>query len=121
MGAGVRSAPAAAGGGWKGSGVKPLGAAFPRPISAGGRRIAKGEIGLSRRLAWDTIGKMKRAVLSDIHGNLEALQAVLAHIADQKVDEIYCLGDIVGYGPNPCECLDLVIERCKIGLACRVA
>jgi predicted phosphodiesterase len=59
---------------------------------------------------------VKRAVISDIHGNLEALQAVLAHIADQRVDEIFCLGDIVGYGPNPCECLDLVIARCKVGL-----
>ncbi|HCK41047.1 MAG TPA: phosphoesterase [Planctomycetaceae bacterium] len=59
---------------------------------------------------------MKRAVISDIHGNLEALQSVLAHIADQKVDEIFCLGDIIGYGPNPCECLDLVIENCQICL-----
>ena len=61
---------------------------------------------------------MKRAVISDIHGNLEALQSVLAHIADQKVDEIFCLGDIIGYGPNPCECLDLVIEKtaaCLLG------
>ena len=59
---------------------------------------------------------MKRAIISDIHGNLEALQAVMAHIADQQVDEIFCLGDIVGYGPNPCECLDLVIASCKVGL-----
>ena len=59
---------------------------------------------------------MKRAVISDIHGNLEALQSVLAHIADQQVDEIFCLGDIIGYGPNPCECLDLVIEKAKICL-----
>ena len=59
---------------------------------------------------------MKRAIISDIHGNLEALQAVLAHIATQNVEETYCLGDIVGYGPNPCECLDLVIENCKVGL-----
>ena len=56
---------------------------------------------------------MRRAVISDIHGNLEALQGVLAHIADQNVDEIFCLGDIIGYGPNPCECLDLVIENCR--------
>ncbi|MBX3425309.1 MAG: metallophosphoesterase family protein [Pirellulales bacterium] len=59
---------------------------------------------------------MKRAIISDIHGNLEALKSVLAHIAPQSVDEIYCLGDVVGYGPNPCECLDLVIESCKVGL-----
>jgi predicted phosphodiesterase len=59
---------------------------------------------------------VRRALISDIHGNLEALQAVLAHIAEQKVDEIFCLGDIIGYGPNPCECLDLVIESSKVCL-----
>ena len=59
---------------------------------------------------------VKRAIISDIHGNLEALQSVLAHIADQNVDETYCLGDIVGYGPNPCECLDHVIDHCKTTL-----
>lgn len=56
---------------------------------------------------------MKRALISDIHGNLEALQAVLADIDEIGVDEIYCLGDIIGYGPNPCECLDLVMRRCQ--------
>ena len=50
---------------------------------------------------------MRRAIISDIHGNLEALQAVLADIRDQHCDQIYCLGDIIGYGPNPLECLDL--------------
>ena len=48
-----------------------------------------------------------RAILSDIHGNLEAPQAVLADAADHGVDEIICLGDTVGYGPNPIECLRL--------------
>ena len=43
---------------------------------------------------------VRRALISDIHGNLEALEAVLAHIETQSVEEIYCLGDIVGYGPN---------------------
>lgn len=51
-----------------------------------------------------------KAIISDIHGNLEALQAVLADIATQGVKEIYCLGDIVGYGPNPRECVDLVMD-----------
>ncbi len=49
---------------------------------------------------------MKRAIISDIHGNLEALQAVLEDIASQGGEQIVCLGDIVGYGPNPCECVD---------------
>jgi diadenosine tetraphosphatase ApaH/serine/threonine PP2A family protein phosphatase len=52
-----------------------------------------------------------QAILSDIHGNLEALQAVLADAARFSVDEIYCLGDTVGYGgPNPRECLDLAMQ-----------
>ncbi|MCH2210645.1 MAG: metallophosphatase family protein [Fuerstiella sp.] len=58
-----------------------------------------------------------RAIISDIHSNLEALEAVLADIAAKDVDEIYCLGDIVGYGPNPCECVDRVIglNVCLLG------
>ncbi len=51
------------------------------------------------------------AVISDIHGNLEALEAVLADIDKRSIKEIYCLGDVVGYGASPKECLDLVIER----------
>jgi predicted phosphodiesterase len=59
---------------------------------------------------------VKRAIISDVHANYEALQAVLAHIRTQHVDETYCLGDIIGYGPNPCECLDLVIDSCNVCL-----
>src|SRR5215469_12439825 len=51
-----------------------------------------------------------KAIISDIHSNLEALQAVLGDIASQQVEEIYCLGDVVGYGPNPRECVDLVMQ-----------
>lgn len=50
---------------------------------------------------------MKRAIISDIHGNLEALQAVLEEIRTEGIEEIYCLGDVIGYGPNPCECVEL--------------
>ena len=46
----------------------------------------------------------KRAIISDIHGNIEALTAVLADIEAQGISEIYCLGDVIGYGPNPREC-----------------
>lgn len=46
---------------------------------------------------------MRIAILSDIHGNLQALDAVLADIAAQKPDAVYCLGDLVGYGANPNE------------------
>lgn len=55
-----------------------------------------------------------KAIISDIHGNLEALQAVLEDIKSKSIDEIYCLGDIVGYGPNPRECVDLVMEHCAV-------
>ncbi len=52
----------------------------------------------------------KFAIFSDVHGNLEALEAVLADIAAERVEEMICLGDIVGYGPNPAECLEMI--RC---------
>ena len=47
------------------------------------------------------------AVISDIHGNLEALEAVLGNVPD-GTEEIYCLGDVIGYGANPNECCELV-------------
>ena len=53
------------------------------------------------------------AVISDIHSNLEALTTVLTDIDNRGIKTIYCLGDIIGYGPNPKECLDLVIEKTK--------
>ena len=49
------------------------------------------------------------AVISDIHGNLEALEAVLGDFPD-GVDTVYCLGDVIGYGANPNECCDVVRE-----------
>jgi predicted phosphodiesterase len=48
----------------------------------------------------------RRAIISDIHGNLEALTSVLQDIESQMVEEIFCLGDVIGYGPNPRECID---------------
>ncbi len=53
------------------------------------------------------------AVVSDIHSNLEALTAVLADIEKRGIKTIYCLGDVVGYGPDPKECLDLIIKKTK--------
>ena len=55
---------------------------------------------------------MRLAILSDIHSNLQALEEALRLIDQFRVDEIYCLGDIVGYGGNPNECVALVRERC---------
>ena len=51
------------------------------------------------------------ALISDIHSNLAALKAVFADIDQRGVKEVFCLGDIVGYGPEPKECMDLIIER----------
>jgi predicted phosphodiesterase len=56
-----------------------------------------------------------KALISDIHGNLEALQAVLKDIEKNRVTDIYCLGDVVGYGPNPRECIDQIMQ-CKVVL-----
>ncbi|MFQ5806525.1 MAG: metallophosphoesterase family protein [Phycisphaerae bacterium] len=54
------------------------------------------------------------AIISDIHSNLEALNTVLADIEQRGVTEIVCLGDVIGYGPNPLECIDLVREKCRL-------
>jgi predicted phosphodiesterase len=56
---------------------------------------------------------VKRALISDVHSNLEALRAVLEDIRQQAIQEVYCLGDIIGYGPNPRECLDAV-QKCQV-------
>jgi diadenosine tetraphosphatase ApaH/serine/threonine PP2A family protein phosphatase len=57
------------------------------------------------------------AVVSDVHSNLHALEAVLAEIDAGEFDEVWCLGDVVGYGPRPNECAALVRERAAICLA----
>jgi len=59
---------------------------------------------------------MRLALLSDIHSNLPALEAVLADLEGARVDETWCLGDVVGYGAQPDECADLVRERCSVCL-----
>jgi diadenosine tetraphosphatase ApaH/serine/threonine PP2A family protein phosphatase len=56
------------------------------------------------------------AVISDIHGNLQAFQEVLKKVEELKAETIYCLGDTVGYGPFPNECVDLVRKRCAVVL-----
>ena len=52
----------------------------------------------------------RTAIISDIHGNLAALEAVLEDIEGQNVDRVVCLGDVIGYGPAPNECLDHVMK-----------
>ncbi|RMF88000.1 MAG: metallophosphatase family protein, partial [Nitrospinota bacterium] len=51
---------------------------------------------------------MRYGIFSDIHGNLEALQAVLEAYAAERIEAYICLGDVVGYGANPNECCDIV-------------
>lgn len=60
---------------------------------------------------------MKYAIISDIHGNLEALESVLKDIEKKNVDSILCLGDVVGYGPNPNECVEIIKDKAEITLA----
>jgi predicted phosphodiesterase len=60
---------------------------------------------------------MRVAVVSDIHSNLHALEAVLAAIDAEAPDELWCLGDVVGYGPRPNECCAVVAERAAVCLA----
>lgn len=50
------------------------------------------------------------AIISDIHANLEALEAVLEDIEEHNVSAIYCLGDLVGYGPDPIECVKKIMS-----------
>ena len=59
---------------------------------------------------------MNIAVISDIHGNLPALEAALAEIDAAEPEEVWCLGDVVGYGAQPDECTILVAERCAVCL-----
>lgn len=60
---------------------------------------------------------MKAAIISDIHSNLEALLVVLKDIKKRRLKSIFCLGDLVGYGANPNECIDLCIKESKMIVA----
>lgn len=60
---------------------------------------------------------MRYGILSDIHSNFDALTAVVAELDGLEVDQLICLGDIVGYGPSPNECCDLLQERACICIA----
>jgi diadenosine tetraphosphatase ApaH/serine/threonine PP2A family protein phosphatase len=60
---------------------------------------------------------MRLALVSDVHGNLPAFEAVLGDVAAAEPDEIWCLGDLVGYGAQPDECVALARETCRLCLA----
>jgi predicted phosphodiesterase len=59
---------------------------------------------------------MRFAIISDIHANIQSLSRVLERCEREDVDEIICLGDVVGYGGNPNECCELLRERCTVVL-----
>jgi diadenosine tetraphosphatase ApaH/serine/threonine PP2A family protein phosphatase len=60
---------------------------------------------------------MRIALISDVHGNLPAFEAVLADVDGSGADRIWCLGDLVGYGAQPDGCVELARERCDVCLA----
>ncbi|MBW2984701.1 metallophosphoesterase family protein [Candidatus Woesearchaeota archaeon] len=60
--------------------------------------------------------KLPAAVISDVHGNLEAFLAVLGDIDKRGIETILNCGDLVGYGPNPCECIELARERVRLSV-----
>ena len=60
---------------------------------------------------------MRYAIISDVHANEAALRAVLADAADEKAEKIICLGDVLGYGPEPVAALELVYRRAHVCLA----
>ena len=66
------------------------------------------------RMYWGVL-PLKRAVISDIHGNHAAFEAVMADIEEQGCGDIYCLGDLIGYGPDPRECI-LMAGKCGLNL-----
>jgi predicted phosphodiesterase len=60
---------------------------------------------------------MRYGIVSDIHSNLDALDAVLKELDQEGLDQLVCLGDIVGYGPNPNECCDVLRQRNCLAIA----
>ncbi len=62
--------------------------------------------------------RMRYAIIADIHANLAAFTAVLADIEDKGgVEELWCLGDVVGYGPDPCQCIELLRQHKHVCIA----
>ncbi|HCJ65761.1 MAG TPA: hypothetical protein DHV62_00145 [Elusimicrobia bacterium] len=60
---------------------------------------------------------MKYAIFADVHSNLEALNIILEYYSKEKVDKYFCCGDLVGYGPNPNECIEKVRQLKAIVVA----
>lgn len=60
---------------------------------------------------------MRYAILSDIHSNWEALETALSYLKGQRVDEYWVLGDTIGYGANPNECFEWMIQNARVAVA----
>jgi len=60
---------------------------------------------------------MRLAILSDIHGNLTALNRVLKRLDSLQIDDMICLGDVVGYGPHPNDCCNIIHQNCRFCIA----
>ena len=78
---------------------------------------ATGRLNPTLRMATETDTR-RIALISDIHGNLPAFRAVLGEIEEDGVDATWCLGDLVGYGAQPNECVELAarsVDRCLVG------
>jgi predicted phosphodiesterase len=71
----------------------------------------------SRRLARRVLQIMKVAVVSDVHGNRQAFEAVLEEVAASEAAELWCLGDLVGYGADPDACVELARSHAAVCLA----
>lgn len=65
----------------------------------------------------ETVGPVRVAVVSDIHGNRQAFEAVLEEIEESSCQELWCLGDLVGYGADPDVCVELARAHAAICLA----
>ena len=89
------------------------------PAATTATRTAAGSRERLASIAPDTLEgtELRIALLSDVHGNLPAFRAVLADVDSVGVDRIWCLGDLVGYGAQPDDCVALARERCDLCLA----
>ena len=89
------------------------------PAATTTNRIAAGSRGRLASIAPDTVEgtTLRIALLSDVHGHLPAFTAVLDNVESVGVDEVWCLGDLVGYGAQPDGCVALARDRCDVCLA----
>jgi diadenosine tetraphosphatase ApaH/serine/threonine PP2A family protein phosphatase len=71
---------------------------------------------MERDATWVRWAAVRLAVITDIHANLPALEAVLADAEASGIERLWCLGDVVGYGADPDACAELVRERCDLCL-----